>query len=119
MQEQHTTVSHYLYPRISLDELRNDLWADDTPTAATSTTTTASNNAMPAPPPPPAPAVNQPQLQQQQVQRKRAVKFRGADTNVVSFSFASLASGVTIATGDPTYCGGCKAVFSYLSKITR
>lgn len=49
--------------------------------------------------------------------KKKKVKFRTANTNVVSIDFSTLENGVQISTGDPMFCTSCKAIFNQDSKL--
>jgi hypothetical protein len=44
--------------------------------------------------------------------KKRVIRTRKADTNVISIDLGSLENGVTISTGDPIFCSQCKAILS-------
>ncbi|KNC53636.1 circularly permutated Ras protein 1 [Thecamonas trahens ATCC 50062] len=50
--------------------------------------------------------------------RKKPIKTRRADTNVISLSLGSLADGVTLATGEAIRCSQCSAYFSAVSQVT-
>lgn len=44
---------------------------------------------------------------------------READTNLISLKLGTLGEVVEVATGDPLYCSGCKAIFSSVSEQLR
>jgi hypothetical protein len=72
-----------------------------------------------------SPSPQQPQQQQQQTTNTSAptpaklkkLRFRQADTNVVSVDFGTLGEEAQIATGDPVHCKQCQALFSAISKL--
>jgi hypothetical protein len=54
---------------------------------------------------------------EEELESQETRKVRKADTNVVSVNLGTLAGGKKQAvTGDPLFCGQCKAIFSHLSK---
>ncbi len=68
-----------------------------------------------------------PQQQQQQQPAPPAptsakikkLRFRQADTNVLKVDFGTLGEEASLATGDPVYCTGCKALFSSISQLKK